>query len=220
MEKKEKKTENKKQRGPDKKPRKRGREHKNFKYGARTRNYNPLRYNAWKEGVLRRDNFSCFVTGEIEKKLLTCHHLNSWDVHIDERYEISNGITITKAIHRAFHKEYGAGNNTKEQFEEFLQKNYNIFEYTWQNDNHEPILSVDEIEARRASQQDRQKQLFLKLLKERGHQLHSSPEGFYAHSKVEIWCPRHCTISTTKVTNYKKCKTGLLCCGRQVQSDK
>lgn len=170
--------------------------------------------------MLQKDNFCCFVTGEKNKDLLTCHHLNSWDIHIDGTYGISNGITVTKTIHQAFHKEYGAGKNTKEQFEKFLREKYNIFIYPWQKDNHEPTLSVEEVEARRASQQERQKREFLDLIEKKEHTLLSANEGFYTYSKVEIYCPRHETVNHTIVKKYKYCKTGLRCCGRQAQSDK
>lgn len=110
-------------RGPDKKPRKRGYLHGNFKHGlGKTRGIDTPKYAAWKEGVMQGNDFACFITGEKNKNLLTCHHLNSWDSYPDQRYDIGNGITITKEIHRAFHKEYGAGKNTREQFERFLQE--------------------------------------------------------------------------------------------------
>jgi hypothetical protein len=140
-------------RGPDKKSRKSGKDHKNFKHSfGKTRNFDPKQYAAWKEDVLQRYNFCCFVTGENKKTLRSCHHLNSWDVHPEQRYFLQNGVVLQKSIHVAFHKEYGAGNTTTQQFEKFLAKKYKLFSYPWKVDNHEPILSVKEIEARRASQ--------------------------------------------------------------------
>jgi hypothetical protein len=211
----------KKTRGPDKKTRKRGSEHKNYKHGlGKTRGWDSDRYASWKEGVLQRDNFCCFVTGKRNKNLLVCHHLNSWDIHPDQKYDIYNGITLTKEIHRSFRREYGAGKNTKEQFERFLQEKYNIFQYPWQHDNHEPILSIEEIEARRASQLERQKQAFLLLIEERGHQLLLANDGFYNSSRVEIYCLQHETVNQTTIRKYRYCKTGLRCCRRQAQSNK
>jgi hypothetical protein len=170
----------KRHRGPDKKPRKSGSDHGNYKHGlGKTRGVDTPMYAAWKEGVMQQNDFCCFITGEKKKDLLTCHHLNSWDSYPDQRYDISNGVTITKEIHRAFHKEYGAGKNTKEQFERFLQEKYNIYEYPWQNDDHEPTLSVDEIALRRASMHDKYKQDILSLIEKRGHTLISANEGFY-----------------------------------------
>lgn len=127
---------------------------------------------------------------------------------------------MTKTIHLAFHKAYGAGKNTKEQFEKFLQEKYNIFQYPWQHDNHEPFLSVEEIEALRASQLERQKQEFFLLIEERGHSLLSANDGFYTSSKVEIYCSLHKTVNQTTIKKYKYCKTGLRCCGGQAQSNK
>ncbi len=38
-------------------------------------------------------------------------------------HTLSIGITISKKIHSEFHKRYGLGNNTPQQFEDFI-KNY------------------------------------------------------------------------------------------------
>ena len=208
-------------RGPDKKPRKRGSMHGNYIHGlGRTRGIDSPVYAAWKEGVMQQNHFRCFVTGEKNKNLLTCHHLNSWDSYPEQRYDISNGVTITKEIHKAFHKEYGAGKNTKEQFEKFLQERFQIFQYPWQNGNHEPTLSVEEVMQRRASQQDRHREEILALIDSRGHVLLSANEGFFVKSTIEIYCLRHDTTNQVTVKKYKYCKTGLRCCGRQAQSDK
>lgn len=169
---------------------------------------------------MQGNNFACFITGEKNKNLLTCHHLNSWDSYPDQRYDISNGITITKEIHHAFHKEYGAGKNTREQFERFLQEKYYIFDYPWQKDNHEPSLSIEKIEARRASMHDKYKEDVLSLTQKRGHILISAEDGFYNRCVIEIYCSHHNTLNQTTVKRYKHSRTGLRCCGRQAQSDK
>jgi len=37
-----------------------------------------------------------------------------------ERTSIDNGITLSKEVHKEFHKRYGIKNNTREQLEEFI----------------------------------------------------------------------------------------------------
>jgi len=59
-------------RGKDKNPRKKGKDHGNWRGGdSRTRDYDSLKYGAWKEAVLRRCNFHCVVTGDFLQRIYT-----------------------------------------------------------------------------------------------------------------------------------------------------
>ncbi len=75
----------------------------------------------WRKSVFERDNYICQISGE--KGYLIAHHLESYDINIELRTVVSNGIILGKELHTLFHKIYGYGKNTTAQFREF-QKNY------------------------------------------------------------------------------------------------
>lgn len=72
-----------------------------------------LRYKTYK-----RDNFKCKVCGN--NRSLIAHHLDSFADNKNKRFDIDNLVTLCKDCHIEFHKEYGYGNNTREQFEEYI----------------------------------------------------------------------------------------------------
>jgi DNA-directed RNA polymerase subunit RPC12/RpoP len=78
----------------------------------------------WRNDVRKFCEYACVLTGQ--KKNLEHHHLYSWDKYIDRRYDILNGVLLSKEVHLEFHREYGFGNNTEEQFVEFAKKKYNV----------------------------------------------------------------------------------------------
>jgi hypothetical protein len=102
-----------------------GKNHPAFK-GTPSRDFNnpSTDYYIWRESVKKRCGRICFVTGS--KKDLVIHHLYGWNAYPDLRYDITNGIVLTKHVHKKFHDLYGYGNNTKEQFIQFLIEQYNM----------------------------------------------------------------------------------------------
>lgn len=70
------------------------------------------------KSVLKRDKYHCqccHANGN-----LVVHHKDGYNWCVDKRVDLSNGITLCKDCHSKFHKTYGFGNNTKEQFEKFM----------------------------------------------------------------------------------------------------
>ena len=71
--------------------------------------------------VLKRDNYTCQCCGDNNTKHdIEVHHLDGYDWCKEKRTDESNGITLCKNCHKNFHSIYGFGNNTKEQFEEWI----------------------------------------------------------------------------------------------------
>ncbi len=81
----------------------------------------------WKNEVRTRCNQTCVVSLEKNPNRgrgFVCHHLNSYDVHVAQRYLPENGVYLKREIHGQFHRLYGSGNNTESQFAEFCLKQY------------------------------------------------------------------------------------------------
>lgn len=75
-------------------------------------------YIAWARKVKERDKFTCQICCETNTYLHS-HHCNSWDIFIEQRLDVGNGITLCAFCHEKFHSSYGVGRNTRFQFEEY-----------------------------------------------------------------------------------------------------
>ena len=79
-------------------------------------------YKEWRKLVYERDYYTCQICGDNKGGNLIAHHLEGYNSNKELRTTLGNGITLCEECHGNFHHQYGKGNNTKEQFIEFIGK--------------------------------------------------------------------------------------------------
>lgn len=79
-------------------------------------------YRDFIKGVFERDNYTCQRCGDNKGGNLVAHHLNGYDTFKEQRTDVNNGVTLCNVCHKEFHSLYGYGNNTKEQYKEWISK--------------------------------------------------------------------------------------------------
>lgn len=77
-------------------------------------------YNTWRRKVYERDNYTCQCCKDDTGGNLNAHHLDGYNWAIEKRTDVDNGITLCDKCHKQFHDIYGNGNNTREQFNEYI----------------------------------------------------------------------------------------------------
>lgn len=92
----------------------------NRSHDQRIQERKTFEYAEWRKSVFDKDDYTCQCCGDNKGGNLVAHHLNSYHEHKEERYKIENGITLCEKCHKEFHHIYGYGNNTKEQYEQFI----------------------------------------------------------------------------------------------------
>lgn len=76
-------------------------------------------YLNWRKTVFTKNNYTCILC-EQYGGTLNIHHLDGYNWCIAKRMDINNGITLCKRCHIKFHKIYGKGKNTYDQFVEYI----------------------------------------------------------------------------------------------------
>ncbi len=77
-------------------------------------------YEAWREAVFKRDNYTCLCCKKRGGKLCA-HHKDNYSEFPELRIEVSNGVTLCEECHVEFHSIYSYKSNVSSQYEEFLK---------------------------------------------------------------------------------------------------
>ena len=77
-------------------------------------------FHKWARQVKINNSFTCEIC-DSKGGYLEAHHLNSWDIHPNERYDLDNSACLCGFCHRRFHETYGYGKNTKYQYAEYKE---------------------------------------------------------------------------------------------------
>jgi 5-methylcytosine-specific restriction endonuclease McrA len=83
-------------------------------------------YQTFRRKVLRKYDNTCQVCGIKKDKNMRVHHMYSWNINKDKRFDIDNAIVLCSECHDiqyngSFHNIYGNGNNTPEQIYEYIE---------------------------------------------------------------------------------------------------
>jgi hypothetical protein len=96
----------------------------------RAQDRSTLGYYSWSTKVRRQYKHKCFICSAKSSPTnrLCSHHLDGWNWCIERRLDPSNGVCLCSICHKEFHKLYGNGSNTSEEFLEYaiLKKGFNI----------------------------------------------------------------------------------------------
>ena len=85
-------------------------------------------YRDWRSSVYRNYNYTCDICGCKRSKgnKIVAHHIESFDINEELRYDPSNGVALCERCHKDFHIKYGFGKNTSEQYCEYKNNQDNI----------------------------------------------------------------------------------------------
>ncbi len=77
-------------------------------------------YREWRTKVYERDNYTCQKCSDSKGRNLNAHHIEAYNSNKELRTVVDNGITWCEDCHKDFHHQYGYGDNTREQYNEFM----------------------------------------------------------------------------------------------------
>lgn len=81
-------------------------------------------YYNWRNLIFEKYNYTCQCCNK-QGGTLAAHHLDGYNKFKEKRTDVNNGVLLCANCHKEFHKIYGYGNNTLEQFKEFYKNKTN-----------------------------------------------------------------------------------------------
>lgn len=100
-------------------------------------------YKIFIQKVLSRDKYTCQCCKKTGIKL-DVHHLDGYNWCKNKRTDETNGVTLCENCHNNFHLIYGRGNNTKEQYDEWIGNNYKRLEkYTGDLPTRKKVICIE-----------------------------------------------------------------------------
>ena len=75
---------------------------------------------AWTYDILSKSSFTCVMCSQ-RGGSLHAHHLNGFNSFPEQRFNLDNGVCLCESCHDKFHEVYGKGDNTKDQFYEWIK---------------------------------------------------------------------------------------------------
>jgi len=72
-------------------------------------------YRDWQDAVFARDDYTCQICAKRGAKI-SPHHLDGYHCAKSKRTLLSNGVTLCKECHKAFHSMYSTRHNKRSQF--------------------------------------------------------------------------------------------------------
>jgi 5-methylcytosine-specific restriction endonuclease McrA len=59
-----------------------------------------LPFKRWRKAVFQKDNYTCKKCGDNQGGNLEAHHIKSFALHPELRYDVNNGLTLCKKCHK------------------------------------------------------------------------------------------------------------------------
>lgn len=95
-------------------------QHWNWKGGISTENIllrQSGEYKTWRAAVFKRDDYTCTHCGTRHTNI-EAHHIKSFSEHIEDRFDVGNGITLCKKCHKELHKQEKGHGDTQQKANE------------------------------------------------------------------------------------------------------